>query len=92
MTDTTYETILLEQRERTLCITLNRPERLNAISDLMIDELNEVYKRAEVDSDIWTLIVTGAGRALSSGGDVGKSPLHGEPPRCCGSLIGHHYI
>ena len=75
----TYKTILLEQRDRTLCVTLNRPEKLNAISDEMIAELNEVYERVERDSDIWTLIITGAGRALSSGADVGKAPLQDEP-------------
>ena len=69
-----YETILVEQRDRTVCITLNRPERLNAISDTMIHELHDVYQRVESDSDVWTMIITGNGRALCSGGDVGKAP------------------
>jgi enoyl-CoA hydratase/carnithine racemase len=67
-----FETILYEQRGRTVCITLNRPEKLNAIDHTMIRELGEAYRRAEDDPEVWTLIVTGAGdRALSSGADVG---------------------
>jgi enoyl-CoA hydratase/carnithine racemase len=58
---------------------LNRPERLNAISDTMIHELHDVYERVESDSDVWTLIITGNGRALCSGGDVGKAPTRDEP-------------
>ena len=50
---------------------LNRPEKLNAINHTMIRELDEAYRAAEDDDDVWTLIVTGAGdRALSSGADV----------------------
>src|SRR6516165_12107329 len=67
-----YKTIIFEQRDRAACITLNRPERLNAVSHEMIAELDDAYRRIEQDPDIWTYIVTGAGdRALCSGADVG---------------------
>jgi enoyl-CoA hydratase/carnithine racemase len=70
-----YETIIFDQRDRAACITLNRPERLNAISGEMITELNDAYRRIEEDPDIWCYIVTGAGdRALCAGADVGKMP------------------
>ena len=65
-----FETILYERRERTACITLNRPDKLNAIDHTMIRELGEAYRAAETDEEVWTLIVTGAGRALCSGADV----------------------
>ncbi len=65
-----FETILYERRDRTACITLNRPDKLNAIDHTMIRELDEAYRAAEGDDDVWTLIVTGAGRALCSGADV----------------------
>lgn len=74
-----YETILVEQRERSVGITLNRPERLNAINDQMIDDLNDVFRRIEEAADVWTIVLTGAGRALSSGGDVNKASLKGDP-------------
>ena len=70
-----YETIVFERRDRTVCITLNRPERLNAISHEMIAELDHAYRTIEADPDIWTYIMTGAGdRALCSGADVGVIP------------------
>jgi enoyl-CoA hydratase/carnithine racemase len=69
----TYLTIDYEQRDRTVCITLNRPERLNAINDEMITELHDAFARAEGDDDVWTVIVTGSGRAFCSGADVNKS-------------------
>jgi enoyl-CoA hydratase/carnithine racemase len=68
-----YETISFDQQDRAACITLNRPERLNAISVDMITELNDAYRRIEEDPDIWCYIVTGAGdRALCAGADVTK--------------------
>jgi enoyl-CoA hydratase/carnithine racemase len=79
-----YETIIFEQQDRAACVTLNRPERLNAISDGMITELNDAYRRIEEDPDIWCYIVTGAGdRALCAGADVGKMPgvSNGSAPR-----------
>jgi enoyl-CoA hydratase/carnithine racemase len=66
-----FETIIYERRGRTVCITLNRPEKLNAINHAMIRELGAAYRTAEDDPEVWTLIVTGAGdRALCSGADV----------------------
>jgi enoyl-CoA hydratase/carnithine racemase len=70
----TYETIQYETSERVATITLNRPERLNAINHQMIKELNEAYRAAEEDPDVWTLVITGTGRALCTGADVGKMP------------------
>jgi enoyl-CoA hydratase/carnithine racemase len=73
-----YSTITLEIRDRAACITLNRPERLNAINDEMITEINHAYRLVEDSEDIWTLIVTGAGRALCTGADVGKAHDHND--------------
>lgn len=73
-----YETILFEVRDRTACVTLNRPERLNAINDVMITEINDAYRRVEDSEEIWTMIVTGNGRALCSGADVKKAHEHND--------------
>ena len=67
-----YSTIRYERRKRTACIALNRPDRLNAISREMVRELRHAYNEAETDAEVWTLIVTGTGRALCAGADVGK--------------------
>ncbi len=59
-------------------ITLNRPDALNALSPAMITELRTAYDEAENDDDIWTLIVTGTGRAFCTGADVGEIPEDGR--------------
>jgi enoyl-CoA hydratase/carnithine racemase len=75
-----YETIRYEVADRIATITFNRPERLNAVNELMIAELNDAYARAEGDHDVWTLVVTGEGRAFCSGADVTKIPEDGKVP------------
>jgi len=66
-----FETILLEKRGRTACVTLNRPDSLNAISIEMMRELRQVWAEIEEDEEVWTAIVTGAGqKALCTGADV----------------------
>lgn len=57
-------------------MTLNRPEVLNAINDEMIAELAVAYAEIERSHDIWTVIITGAGRALCVGADVNKAADH----------------
>ena len=63
-------TILVQREGRILTITLNRPEKLNAYNQEMKDELREAWREVRDDPDIWCAIVTGAGRAFSSGADV----------------------
>ena len=68
-----YETVLYEKdkKDKIAYITLNRPDKLNSISRLMMKELGEVYRDAEDDEDVWVIIMTGKGRALCAGADVG---------------------
>jgi enoyl-CoA hydratase/carnithine racemase len=73
-----YETILYEVGERVAQITLNRPERLNAVSPLMVRELRAAYAAAEADENVWLLLVTGSGRAFCAGADVGEIPDDGR--------------
>jgi enoyl-CoA hydratase len=65
-----FRTILLERRRRLLVVTLNRPEAMNAVNLAMHDELPEVlaFARADTGSDV--ILLTGAGRAFSAGGDL----------------------
>ena len=65
-----FDTIRYEVEERTATITLNRPDRLNALSPEMIAELREAYAAAEADDAVWTLVITGSGRAFCAGADV----------------------
>jgi enoyl-CoA hydratase len=66
----TYETILFEVRGPVGLLTFNRPERLNAFSQSMIDEVNRQLDLVERDENIRALVVTGAGRAFSAGFDL----------------------
>ncbi len=51
-------------------LTLNRPDRLNALSTAMLDDLLEALPRLAADPDVGVVVVTGAGRAFCAGGDV----------------------
>jgi enoyl-CoA hydratase/carnithine racemase len=73
-----YETILYDVRDRTATITFNRPDRLNAISPQMAEELRRAYAAAEADPEVWTVLVTGNGRAFCAGADVGEIPADGR--------------
>lgn len=53
-------------------LRLNRPEKLNAITYEMIDEIEDVVRRADADPQVQALVVTGTGRAFSAGTDLGR--------------------
>ena len=64
------ETVLFEVKDRVATITLNRPERKNAMNQQLKDELRECWSRVKHDPEVWVAILTGAGDAFSSGADV----------------------
>src|SRR5437870_11009536 len=51
-------------------LTLNRPDRLNAMSGPMLDALLEALPRLAADASVGVIVLTGAGRAFCAGGDV----------------------
>lgn len=65
------ETLLVAQDGAVLTLTFNRPEVLNALNDQVVKELGEALRQAERDAAIRCLVLTGAGRAFSSGQDLG---------------------
>ena len=66
-----YEFILTERFDGVAVITLNRPEKLNALSFPLVRELDEALTDYEVDDGIKAVILTGAGeRAFSAGADI----------------------
>lgn len=73
-----YETILYDVSDRIATITFNRPDRLNAVSPQMVEELQAAYAAAEADPAVWTLLVTGTGRAFCAGADVTVIPEDGR--------------
>jgi enoyl-CoA hydratase/carnithine racemase len=65
-----YEQILAEKDDGVLTITLNRPERLNAWTGQMGQELREAFDDADADDGVRAIIVTGAGRGFCAGADL----------------------
>jgi 2-(1,2-epoxy-1,2-dihydrophenyl)acetyl-CoA isomerase len=73
----TYETILVEQNGGILTITLNRPDKLNAFTDTMLDELTSAFSQAEADSSVRSVVLTGAGRGFCPGQDLASAVERG---------------
>src|SRR5215217_4606944 len=65
-----YEHIRTDLDERVLTITLHRPDRLNAFTPTMKDELIAAFDRADGDDEVRAVIVTGAGRGFCAGADL----------------------
>lgn len=66
-----YSEIRTELANKVLTVTLNRPDRLNAYTGVMRDELVTVFENADRDDGIRAVVVTGAGRAFCAGADLG---------------------
>src|SRR5215469_15256540 len=65
-----FQHLLLEQDGAVLTIIMNRPEKLNAFNDIMLQEMIEVVEEAAEDKAIRCLVITGSGRAFGSGQDL----------------------
>jgi enoyl-CoA hydratase len=66
-----YSTLLVESREETLYCTFNRPDRRNAVDDVMHQELVRFFQSVGADEETRVLVLTGAGAAFCAGGDIG---------------------
>jgi 2-(1,2-epoxy-1,2-dihydrophenyl)acetyl-CoA isomerase len=91
------QTILIETARGVRTITLNRPERLNAIDLTLVAELREALAAAAVDPAIRCVVITGAGRAFSAGADLAQieeASRRGEAPPPLDELLrqGYHPI
>src|SRR5580765_4117468 len=76
-----FETILHEQRDDVVVLTLNRPDRLNAWTPLMSAELADAIEAADAERSVGAVVVTGAGRAFCAGADIEAvfdAQLHGD--------------
>ena len=65
-----YKTLLYEKQHRGVLITLNRPDVLNAMSNELLNELDQALAQAESDPEIRAVVITGSGRAFSAGEDI----------------------
>ncbi|MGH7737627.1 MAG: enoyl-CoA hydratase-related protein [Candidatus Tyrphobacter sp.] len=76
------ESILVAKADGVLAVTLNRAERLNALTGEMLDDLRAAFERAERDSEIRVVLLAGSGRAFCAGQDLD------EPAVAVGSDLG----
>lgn len=65
-----YQDILTTVKDGILTITLNRPDKLNAFTGTMMNELIDVFGKASGDDEVRVVVVTGAGRAFCAGADL----------------------
>src|SRR5215470_18076158 len=65
-----YKCLLYAVKDAIATLTLNRPERLNALGDTLRDDLHDAVLRATADPEVRAIVITGAGKGFCSGGDV----------------------
>jgi trans-feruloyl-CoA hydratase/vanillin synthase len=70
MSDFTYENVLVEIKDQVAWVTLNRPEKRNAMSPALCYDMVDVLTRLAGDDDVRVLVLTGAGEAFSAGMDL----------------------
>lgn len=77
-----YETITLERRDHVGLLTLNRPDRLNAINRVMMGEVAAAVAAVKADDEFRALVVTGAGKGFCAGADLmgAGQPISGAAP------------
>ncbi|MDP7620203.1 MAG: crotonase/enoyl-CoA hydratase family protein, partial [Dehalococcoidia bacterium] len=68
-----FENITYSVEGGILTLTLNRPEKLNAVTEEMIDELVQAFRMADEDDGVRVIVVTGAGRGFCAGADLSRS-------------------
>jgi 2-(1,2-epoxy-1,2-dihydrophenyl)acetyl-CoA isomerase len=74
-----YESILYEQSGHVLRITLNRPDKLNALTDTMLQELQHAFAAAAADRGTRAVLLTGAGKGFCPGQDLANAQEIGQP-------------
>jgi enoyl-CoA hydratase len=75
----TYATLKLERQGRIARLTLNRPDRLNAINEAMPGEIRRAIEQANADDAVHVIVLQGAGRAFCAGYDL-KQYAEGDTP------------
>ena len=72
------EYCLVDKKNHVMTVTLNRPDRLNALHPLANAELGEIFDEFAADEDLWVAVITGSGRGFSAGNDLRYQAEGGE--------------
>src|SRR6202167_3260604 len=83
-----FDTLLFERRDSVAHVTLNRPDRWNALNRGMITDLSAAAAAIDADRDLRAVVLTASGRAFCSGADLMGDELLGDPTRSRGENIG----
>ena len=83
-----YEFITYEQKGRITYVTINRPERLNALHPPANAELNDAFTRFNDDPDAWVAILTGTGERAFRWPTATGWPSPGRPRKASGRACG----
>lgn len=87
-----FKTIIHEKSNHVCRITLNRPDKLNALDTVMRDELDSAISSAGRDEEVRVILITGAGRAFCAGADI-EQFVRGELGRdAAGGVIMRHML
>ena len=83
-----FETLLFERREHVAHVTLNRPDKLNALNMRLTDDLRAAAAAIDADPEVRAVLLTGAGRGFSAGADLARNEFFENPGRSTGENIG----
>jgi 2-(1,2-epoxy-1,2-dihydrophenyl)acetyl-CoA isomerase len=83
-----FNTLKYQTREQVAYVTLDRPERLNALDSVLVAELTAVARGIGAQSDLRGVLLTGSGRAFCSGADLMSDDMLSAPGRTLGENIG----
>ena len=84
----TFDTVLFELRDRVAHVTLNRADRLNALNPALIEDLRAAAGAIDADPQVRAVVLSGAGRAFSSGADLTRDDFFRDATRTPGQSIG----
>jgi 2-(1,2-epoxy-1,2-dihydrophenyl)acetyl-CoA isomerase len=87
-----FDTLLFAQRERVAYVTLNRPDRLNALNGALIHDLHAAAEAIEAHPDIRAVLLTASGRGFCAGADLIGSGLPDDPGASRGATIRAHLV
>ncbi len=84
-----FDTLGFERRDHVAHVTLNRPDKLNALNLQLVEDLRAAAAAIAADPAIRAVLLTGAGRGFCSGADLARDDFFQDPERSAGENIGN---